>query len=244
MPPSPSTFDVADGAGHPLWRERAFVLTLLGSGALAALPPIVASRAPGVWPAAALVLLALLATAYLGGAAPPGDVRLAALRSLRFALGAAALPLFAGLVAAALGLGPGGWVALVLLGAGALLALAAIAPLEVAPPPDAADERGEAGAPMLLAGAAFSFAIAPLTESPIAGAVQRVGDPSGIGAWLIACFAFALGWGALVAGAGLVGGSLLRQLRYRSFRAPRAAAAALLLAVSGGIAAVGLTWSH
>ena len=170
------------------------------------------------------------------------DVRGGALRSARFAIGAAVVPMLIGLAAAAVGMSPGGRVALLLLGAGALFAIAAIAPLEVAPPPDEDGARAAKSRAPLAAGAALSFATAPFAQPYLDGTVHRMVSDPHAGAWLLAACALTLCFGALVATTGLVGGTLLRQLRYRSFRAPRAAAAALLLAASGGIAAAGWAW--
>ncbi|HVH05778.1 MAG TPA: hypothetical protein VNE71_07255 [Myxococcota bacterium] len=242
MPPSSSGFESGDGGASPLWREPAFGFTFVLFGVAAALLPIAARPVPVAWPGAALVLLGLLAVADLGTASPM-DARGGALRSVRFATGAAVVPMLVGLAAAAVGMSPGGRMALLLLGAGALFSLAAIAPLEVAPPPD--DEEGprvvKSRAP-LAAGAALSFATAPFAQPYLDGTVHRLVSDPNAGAWLLAAFILTLLFGALVATTGLVGGAVLRQLRYRSFRAPRAAAAALLLAASGGIAAAGWAW--
>jgi hypothetical protein len=237
-----SGFELGDPAAYPLWREPAFRFTLVASGLAAAATPIAVSGAPVAWPAAAMVLLALLAMADLGGFAPSLGARGGALRSLRFAIGAAVLPMLVGLVAAAVGRGPGGRMAMLLLGAGALLSIVSIAPLEVAEPPDAEDARTPTGRATLAAGAALSFATAPFAQPLVDGAAQRVVADPDAGTWLLAAVALALLSGAAVAAAGWAGGALLRQLRYRSFRAPRAAAAALLLATSAGIAAAAWSW--
>jgi hypothetical protein len=239
---SPSAFDLGDGAASPLWRERAFGSTLACFGLVAAGLPIAVSGAPSVWPLATLVLLVLLAIAYLGGVVPASGDGPAALRGLRFAIGSAALPMLVGLLAAAVGLGPGGRVALALLGVGALLALAAIAPLEVAPPPLEEEAPPSKGRGILAAAALFSFATAPFAEPLVDGVARRVAEEPPAELWLFAALLVALVCGALVAGAGLAGGALLRRLRFRSFRAPRAAAAALLLATSAGISAAALAW--
>jgi len=238
----PSGFDLADPGAHPLWREPVFGFTLVASGLAAALLPIAVSPAPVAWPAAALVLLALLAVADLGGVAPAVGAGSGVRRSVRFAIGAAVLPMLVGLAAAAVGIGPGGRVALILLGVGALLSIAAIAPLEVAPPPDSEDAATGKGRATLAAGAALSFATAPFAQPLVEGAAHWLAEEPPTAAWLLAAFALALLCGALVAAIGWVGGALLRQLRYRSFRAPRAAAAALLLSASGGIAAAAWAW--
>ena len=102
-----------------------------------------------------------------------------------------------------------------------MLSIPAIAALEAAPPPEVQAPGVATGRMPLLAGAAFSLALG-------------LGAPAGIG--------FVLGSGALVGVAALVGGALLGRLRFRSFQAPRAAAAALILASGGGMVAVGLAW--
>jgi hypothetical protein len=242
MPLSSSGFESGDGGAIPLWREPAFGFTFVGFGIAAALLPIAARPVPVAWPGAALVLLVLLAIADLVSASPRIGVRGGALRSLRFATGAAMLPMLVGLAAAAVGMSPGGRMALLLLGAGALFSIAAIAPLEVAAPPDEDGARANKNRAALAAGAALSFATAPFAQPYLDGTVHRLAHEPNPGAWLLAAFALTLFCGVLVAVAGLAGGTLLRQLHYRSFRAPRAAAAALLLAASGGIAAVGWAW--
>jgi hypothetical protein len=240
MPPS-SGFESGEGGASPLWREPAFGLTFVLFGVAAALLPIAARPVRGAWPGAALVLLGLLAVADLGTASPMG-VRGGALRSARFAIGAAVLPMLVGLAAAAVGMSPGGRMALLLLGAGALFSIAAIAPLEIEQPPDEDGPRvGKSRAP-LAAGAALSFATAPFAQPYLDGTAHRLATDPNAAAFLIAACGLTLFFGVLVATTGLVGGALLRRLRYRSFRAPRAAAAALLLAVSGGIAAAGWAW--
>ena len=53
---------------------------------------------------------------------------------------------------------------------------------------------------------------------------------------------FAAGYTALVFAGGVFGGSLVARLRRRSFEAPRAAAAALLLVAGVGFATAGIAW--
>jgi hypothetical protein len=238
----PSGGDYADPGAHPLWREPVFGFTLLAFGLVAALLPIAVSPAPAAWPAAAFVLLALLAVADLGAVAPAVGAGSGVLRSVRFAVSAAVLPLWIGLLAAAAGVGPGGRFALLLLGAGALLSIASIAPLEVAPPPGVEPRRTSAGRVTLAAGAALTLATAPLAQPLVDGAAGWLASEPHVATWLLAALALALFCGALVAAIGWLGGAWLRRLRYRSFRAPRAAAAALLLAASGGIATAAWAW--
>jgi hypothetical protein len=237
-----SSFDPAEADSHPLWREPAFASTLLAFGLAAVALPIAVAHAPMAWPLAVLLLLGALAVADLGGVGPAAGARGNARRSLGFALGGAVVPLLVGFATDAASLGPSGRVALVLLGVGALLALAAIAPLEGAPPPGEGPARARQARLALLAGAAFSFAIAPSVRPLVDGAVLRVAAEPAPWTWLLAALAVALLSGVLVATAGVAGGVALRQLRFRSFRAPRAAAAALLLGASAGIVAVACTW--
>ncbi len=239
---SPSAFDSAEGGSAALWREPAFGFTLAAFGLAAAALPVAVVAAPAAWPAAVAVLLALLAVADLGGVAPAVGAGSGPGRSLRFALGGAAIPMLIGLLARAAGVGPGASVEVLLLGVGALLSLAAIAPLEGAPPPEEGSRGASQGRATLLAGAAFSFATASFVRPLVDGAAQAlVGEPKAV-AWLLSASVVALAFGALVAAAGLAGGAALRRLRFRSFRAPRAAAAALLLGASGGIVAVACAW--
>ena len=53
---------------------------------------------------------------------------------------------------------------------------------------------------------------------------------------------FALGYTALVFVAGVFGGELMQRVRGRSFEAPRAAAAALLVVAGVGFGVVGIAW--
>jgi len=239
---TPATrFDSDESGFVPLWRERSFLLTLPLLGVAAAAVPVAAKSAPAAWPAAAVALLGFLAAADLGAVAPAADARAVTARGLRFAAVAAVVPLLLGLGATAAGVAPGRWLALLLLGAGALLALAAIAPLESAQgPDDDLPARPRGGRAIAAAGAALSLATASLWQSAVSDA-QRLA-PGVTLSWVAAALVVALAAGAVVAAAGLVGGAALRRLRYRSFHGPRAAAAALLLAASGGIAAAGLAW--
>lgn len=238
---APATRFDSDELGFvPLWRERSFHLTLLLFGGAAALP-VALTPERAAWPAGAVVLLGLLAAVDLGALAPRGGALADALRGLRFAGVAAVAPLFLGLSAATAGVVPGRSFALPLLGLGALLALATIAPLEVAAPDERGADAPRGGRALAAAGAALSLATASLWQAAVDGAQGRLapGLPwPGIAAALVV----ALAVGVAVAAAGFLGGAALRRLRYRSFQAPRAAAAALLLAASGGIAAAGLAW--
>ena len=53
---------------------------------------------------------------------------------------------------------------------------------------------------------------------------------------------FALGYTALVFVGGVFGGGLVRGLRKRSYRAPRAVAGAMLVVIGVGFAVTGVTW--
>jgi hypothetical protein len=235
-------FDSVESGPHPLWREPAFGVTFAAFGLAAAALPVAVVAAPQAWPVACAVLLALLAVADLGGVAPAVGAGAGPGRSLRFALGGAVLPMLIGLASHAVGLGTSGRLELVLLGAGALLALTAIAPLEGAPPPEEGLRGASQGRATLLAGAAFSFATSSFVRPLVDGAAHRVVAEPDAGAWVLSALLVALALGALVAAAGLAGGAALRRLRFRSFRAPRAAAAALLLGASAGIVAVACAW--
>ena len=238
---APATRFDSDELGFvPLWRERSFLLTLLLFGGAAALP-VALTPARAAWPAGAVVLLGLLAAVDHGALAPRGGALADAVRGLRFAGVAAVAPLFLGLSAAAAGVVPGRSLALPLLGLGALLALAAIAPLEVAASEDGRDGAPRGGRALAAAGAALSLATASLWQAAVHGAQDRLAPGLPLRS-VAASLVVALAAGAAVALAGFLGGAALRRLRYRSFHAPRAAAAALLLAASGGIAAAGLAW--
>ena len=238
---TPATRFDSDELGFvPLWRERSFLLTLLLFGGAAALP-VALTPAHEAWPVGAVVLLGLLAAVDLGALAPSGGALADAARGLRFATVAAVAPLLLGLAAAAAGVVPGRSLALPLLGLGALLALAAIAPLELAAPREAGAAAPRGGRALAAAGAALSLATASLWQTAVEGAQGRLAPGLPL-ASVAAPLAVALAAGVAVALAGWLGGAALRRLRYRSFQAPRAAAAALLLAASGGIAAAGLAW--
>ena len=62
------------------------------------------------------------------------------------------------------------------------------------------------------------------------------------GATVASMIGFALGYTALVFLAGVFGGAVVARVRERSFEAPRAAAAALLLVAGLGFAATGIAW--
>jgi len=164
-------------------------------------------------------------------------------RSGGFVLGAAVALALLGLVGEVSGFllieqrGP------VLLGAGiALLYFGAVA-LELLPLPFAG--RGPAGGARLGpigAGAAFSLVTTPCA-SPFVGAVLAAAAAQGVpGLASASMVAFAVGYTALVFVAGALGGGIVRRLKQRSFDAPRAAAAALLVVAGLGFGAAGIAW--
>jgi cytochrome c-type biogenesis protein len=196
---------------------------------------LLASFSPCVLP------LVPLNVAAVGAAEATG--RQAVALSARFVLGAA-------LALAALGLAGdlAGFLLIeqrgpVLLVAGLALGAFGLAALEILPLPFAGRALG--GSRRLGpvgAGAAFSLVTTPCA-SPFLGAVLAAAAVSGIpGLSVLAMVAFAVGYTALVFVAGVFGGALVRRLRRRSFAAPRAAAAALLLVSGFGFAAAGIAW--
>jgi len=91
-------------------------------------------------------------------------------------------------------------------------------------------------------GAAFSLVTTPCA-SPFVGAVLAASSASGVpGIGVASMVGFALGYTALVFAAGVFGGSLVARMRRRSFEAPRAAAAAVLLVAGLGFASAGIAW--
>lgn len=164
-------------------------------------------------------------------------------RSGGFVLGASAALALLGLVGELSGFllieqrGP------VLLGAGvAMLYFGAVA-LELLPLPFAGRSPG-GGARLgpIGAGAAFSLVTTPCA-SPFVGAVLAAAAAQGVpGLASVSMVAFALGYTALVFVAGALGGGVVRRLKERSFDAPRAAAAALLVVAGLGFSAAGIAW--
>ncbi len=207
-----------------------FVLPALafGGGLLASLSPCVLPLVP-------------INVALIGA----GDVRgwRAVARSGAFVLGAAlalsALGLFADLAGFLLieQRGP------VFLGAGMLLVLLGLAFLEVVPLPLSGRAPGGARAfGPLLTGSVFALVTTPCA-SPLLAAVLTAATALAIpGLTVVTMVAFSLGYTALVFAAGVMGGGLVARLRQRSFEAPRAAAAAALLAAGVGFGVLGLRW--
>jgi cytochrome c-type biogenesis protein len=131
----------------------------------------------------------------------------------------------------------------VLILAGAGMLYFALAALDLAPLPFAGQGPG-AGRKLgpIGAGAAFSLVTTPCA-SPFVGAVLTASGAQGIpGLSVASMIGFALGYTALVFLAGVFGGALVARVRERSFEAPRAAAAALLLVAGLGFAATGIAW--
>ena len=131
----------------------------------------------------------------------------------------------------------------VLIAAGLVMVAFGLVVLEVLPLPFAGRALG-AGRRLgpVGAGAAFSLDSTPCA-SPFVGAVLAAATAQGIpGLSVVAMLGFALGYTALVFAAGVFGGTLVGRLRRRSFDAPRAAAAALLLVAGAGFSAAGIAW--
>jgi cytochrome c-type biogenesis protein len=131
----------------------------------------------------------------------------------------------------------------VLLIAGIAMLYFALAALELVPIPFAGRSAG-AGRRLgpIAAGAAFSVVTTPCA-SPILAAVLTASSAQSVpGLTVASMVSFAVGYTALVFVGGVFGGSLVRRLRGRSFDAPRAAAAALLVVMGGVFVATGITW--
>lgn len=207
-----------------------FLLPLLGLSA-----GLLASFSPCVLPLVPVNVAAI-------GAADAGGWRAVDL-SARFVLGAAAALAVLGLFGDLAGFllieqrGP------VLMLAGLAMLYFALVALEVLPAPFAG--RGVGAGRRLgpfAAGAAFSLVTTPCA-SPLLGAVLAAAGAQSIpGLTAVSMAAFAVGYTALVFAAGVFGGGLLRRLRRRSFEAPRAVAAALLLVLGLAFAAAGASW--
>jgi len=207
-----------------------FLLPLAGFGA-----GLLASLSPCILPLVPLNVAAI-------GAAEASGWRAASL-SARFVLGAA-------LVLAALGLsGDLAGVLLVeqrgpvLILAGLAMLYFGLAVLELVPIPFAghAPGAGRALGPVA-AGAGFSLVTTPCA-SPLAAAVLAAASAQALpGLGVASMLGFALGYTALVFAAGVFGGRLVARARERSYAAPRAAAAALLLVAGAGFSATGAAW--
>jgi cytochrome c-type biogenesis protein len=207
-----------------------FTLPLVGLGA-----GLLASVSPCILP------LVPIQVASIGAADATG--RRAAALSARFVLGAAFVLALLGLAGDLAGFllieqrGP------VLVMAGALLGYLGLATLELVPLPTASSGFG-AGRRLgpVAAGAAFALVTTPCA-SPLVAAVLTASSATGVpGMAVVSMLTFALGYTAIVFLAGVLGGNLVARLMRRSFDAPRAAAAALLLVVGFGFAASGIAW--
>lgn len=200
----------------------------LAAGVLASLSPCVLPLVP-------------LNVAYIGASEASGW-RAASL-SGRFVLGAALALSVLGLFGDLAGVllieqrGP----ILILVGVG--LVYFGLAALEIVPMPGAGravGSRRRLGP--VGAGAAFSLVTTPCA-SPLLAAVLAASSAQGIpGLSAASMLGFALGYTLLVFLAGVFGGGVVARMRQRSFEAPRAAAAALLLAAGAGFAAAGGLW--
>jgi len=207
-----------------------FLLPLAGFGG-----GLLASLSPCILPLVPLNLAAI-------GAAEPSGWRAVDL-SARFVLGAAlalaALGFFGDLAGVLLveQRGP------VLILAGLAMLYFGLAALELVPIPFAgrAPGAGRAFGPVA-AGAGFSLVTTPCA-SPLAAAVLAASSAQGLpGLGVASMLGFALGYTALVFAAGVFGGGLVSRARRRSYAAPRAASAALLLVAGAGFAATGVAW--
>ncbi len=207
-----------------------FLLPGLGfaAGLLASLSPCILPLVP-------------LNVAYIGAAEATGW-RAAAL-SGRFVLGAALALATLGLAGDLAGFllieqrGP------VLLGAGLLMLYLGLVALELAPMPFAGAALGgshKLGA--VGAGAAFSLVTTPCASPLLAALLAATSAQAIAGLSVVAMLGFALGYTALVFVGGVFGGGLVRGLRKRSYRAPRAAAGALLVVIGVGFAVTGVAW--
>jgi len=215
---------------HAIAGASWFVLPVIGLGA-----GMLASLSPCVLP------LVPLNVAYIGASEASGS-RAVAL-SARFVLGAALALAALGLVADAAGFllieqrGP------VLAVVGALLFYLGLASLELVPVPfsgRAFGGRSKLGP--VGAGATFALLTSPC-QSPLLGGVLAAAGAQGVpGLGAASMAGFALGYTWLVFLAGAFGGGLVARLRRRSFDAPRAAAAALLLVLGAGFVASGIAW--
>ncbi len=200
----------------------------LGVGILASLSPCVLPLVP-------------LNVAYIGAADATG-ARAAAL-SGRFVLGAALALAALGLAADTAGFllieqrGP------VLLAVGGLLVYFGVAALDLAPVPFAGRAMGGTS-PLgpVGAGATFALLTSPC-QSPLLGGVLAASATQGVAGLSVASMlGFAVGYTLLVFLAGVFGSGLVARLRRRSFEAPRAAAAAILIVVGAGFVAAGAAW--
>jgi cytochrome c-type biogenesis protein len=176
------------------------------------------------------------------GAAEASGWRAADL-SARFVLGAALVLALLGLAGDLAGVllieqrGP------VLIVAGLSMVYFGLAALELLPLPFAGRSPG-AGRRLgpIGAGAAFSLVTTPCA-SPFVGAVLAAASTQAVpGLTAVSMLGFAFGYTALVFAGGVFGGGLVARLRRRSFQAPRAAAAALLLVAGIGFTSAGIAW--
>lgn len=207
-----------------------FLLPLVGFGG-----GLLASLSPCILPLVPLNVAAI-------GAAEASGWRAASL-SARFVLGAALALAVLGLFGDLAGVllieqrGP------VLIVAGLAMLYFGLAALELVPLPFAgrAPGAGRALGPVA-AGAGFSLVTTPCA-SPLAAAVLTASSAQALpGLGVVSMLGFALGYTALVFIAGVFGGGLVARARRRSYAAPRATAAALLLVAGAGFSATGIAW--
>jgi cytochrome c-type biogenesis protein len=131
----------------------------------------------------------------------------------------------------------------VFLAVGVLMIYFGLAALELAPVPLAGRVAGTGRRLGPVAtGAAFSLVTTPCASPLLAAVLTAAAAQAVPGLAALSMLGFAVGYTALVFLAGAFGGSLVRRMRGRSFEAPRAAAAALLLVAGAGFATAGLMW--
>ena len=193
------------------------------------------------WLSPCILPLVPLNVAYIGAADASG--RAAVGISSRFVLGAALALALLGLFGDAAGFllieqrGP------VFIAAGLLMASLGLVSAELLPLPGAGRALG-GGRRLgpIGAGAAFALVTSPCA-SPLLAAVLAAATAQGLpGLTALSMLGFALGYTALVFVAGVFGGELMQRVRGRSFEAPRAAAAALLVVAGVGFGVVGIAW--
>jgi len=163
--------------------------------------------------------------------------------SARFVLGAAAALSLLGLASDAAGFLLIDHRGVVLVASGLAMLYFGLVTLEIAPLPFAGRSIGaRLRLGPIAAGAAFSLVTTPCA-SPLLAALLATAVAQQIpGLVAVTLLAFSLGYTALVFLAGVFGGSFVRRLRGHAFVAPRAASAALLLAMGMGFVGAGVAW--
>ncbi len=210
-------------------QSRWFVLPFVGFAA-----GLLASLSPCILPVVPLNLAFIGAHDVSGWAA----ARLSAL----FVLGAALALTPLGLAADAAGFllveqrGP------VLVVVGVTMIVLSMMFAEVIPLPFSGRVNARRAWGPLAAGAAFALVTTPCA-SPLVGAVLAAAASQGLPGLSVATMgAFAIGYTALVFIAGVLGNRVLQRFRGKTFDAPRAVAAALLLVAGAGFTLTGAAW--